>query len=249
MYTPQEIEKYYDEWTARYLDVYGDIIQAFRPTDHRLLLDTTAENAGINSKGRILDAGSGVCGPAIYFAEKYKAHISCVTVSGVQAAIATKRVNARLLQNQINIVKGDYHHLPEYFAPATFRLVLFLESLGHSHNVTAVAAGVAKVIQPGGAVYIKDFFKRKVDNAEEQKKIDFVIANMNKNYAYNTLALDTTLEAFKAQGFIVEFIKPLGFVDDIAIRKKFEDKFGIDNFEGLKEFAPAEWLGIKLIKQ
>lgn len=248
MASVEEVKRYYDEWTVKYLDVYGDIIQAFRPANDGDLSAYTIQNAGLQKGQHILDAGSGVSGPAIAMAEKAGVKFSCLTVSPQQAGIAKQRVSARKLDKVITIEEGDYHQLTNYFKPKTFDGAIFLESLGHASNVTQVAHGVYEVLKPGGFVYIKDFFYKISANADEQTRINEVIKNMNVNYSYSTLGLSQTLDAFRECGFEIDFIKHIGYTTDIEIRRRFEEKFGIDNYKGLKEFAPAEWLELRLIK-
>ena len=248
MATVEEVKQYYDEWTVKYLDVYGDIIQAFRPTSDGELATYTAQNAGLRKGQHILDAGSGVSGPAIAMAEKSGVKFSCITVSPQQAGIAKQRVSARRLDKIIDVTEGDYHNLPQYFKQSTFDGALFLESLGHASNVAQVAQGVYQVLKPGAYVYIKDFFYKISLDEAAQARINEVIKNMNVNYSYSTLGLSQTLDAFRQCGFEIDYIKHISFNSDIEIRRKFEDKFGIDNYKGLKEFAPAEWLELRLIK-
>lgn len=248
MASVEEVKQYYDEWTVKYLDVYGDVIQAFRPSTDSELFDYTIESAGITGNMHLLDAGSGVSGPAIMLHDKTGARIDCITVSPQQAGIARKRIGARSLDKFITVTEGDYHNLPNYFKPKTFDGALFLESLGHASDVNRVAKGVYEVLKPGGFVYIKDFFYKIAADKAMQERINVVIKNMNENYSYSTLGLSETLDAFRNCGFEIELIKRITFASDISIRKRFEDKFGIDNYQGLKEFAPAEWLELKLVK-
>lgn len=32
-YSPQQVQAYYDQFTDSYMEIYGDVIQAFRPSD------------------------------------------------------------------------------------------------------------------------------------------------------------------------------------------------------------------------
>ena len=61
--SPEQVKQYYNEMTKSYLDIYGDVIQAFRPTDTVKLLDYIGRSAGINWNLNVLDLGCGVAGP------------------------------------------------------------------------------------------------------------------------------------------------------------------------------------------
>lgn len=244
----QKVKAYYDRTTRKYLDIYGEVIQAFRPRRERDLLDYLAKSSGLKWKTRILDAGCGVCGPARYFARHFHSVVDAVTLSDVQADEAEKRNCEAGLNERIRVICGDYHRLSHDFPVNTYDAVYFLESLGHSTDPATAVREAYAVLKPGGYIYIKDFYRRKVDDAAEQAKIDRVIANMDKYYEYHTPDLLTVIGALRACGFLVEFIKRFDFQDDTNVRAAFETDQQIDIFEGQPEFAPAEWLEIKCIK-
>src|SRR6056297_890934 len=108
----QNTEKYYDSWTEKYLNSgYGNIIQAHRPTNVEDLLNYTAKKAGIKDEMKILDAGCGVCGPAVFFAKKFDIKIEALTISEVQLNHSKKLINQNELNNKIKLFKGDFHNL------------------------------------------------------------------------------------------------------------------------------------------
>jgi cyclopropane fatty-acyl-phospholipid synthase-like methyltransferase len=243
-----KVKAYYDRTTRKYLDIYGEVIQAFRPRREKDLLDYLAKSSGLKWKTRILDAGCGVCGPARYFARQYHSAVDAITLSDVQAAEADTRNREAGLQDRIRVVCGDYHQLTRHFQAGIYDAVYFLESLGHSDDPATALREAYALLKPGGYIYIKDFYRRQVDDAAEQEKIDRVIANMDRHYAYHTPDLLTVIGALRACGFLVEFIKRFDFRDDTTVRAAFETDQHIDIFEGMPEFAPAEWLEIKCIK-
>ncbi|MCB9234548.1 MAG: class I SAM-dependent methyltransferase [Bacteroidia bacterium] len=244
-----DVEKYYDEWTSRYLEVYGDVIQAYRPAETEALLDYTLESAQIEDGMHILDAGCGVCGPAVHFARRLPhLRIEAVTISQVQVEEGKKRIDKWGLHDRVHVRKGDYHHLDQYFPENHFDLVVFLEALGHAVNPSQVIEGAARVVKSGGFIYIKDFFPLETDDEHLQKRVDEVVGNINDIYTYNTLDLHETITALRKAGFLLVYIKRPGYESDINIRRNFEDKFGIDTHGGKPEFMPAEWLEIKCQK-
>lgn len=247
--SPEDVKVYYNRMTASYLDIYGDVIQAFRPADTEKLLDYIARSAGINWNMNVLDLGCGVAGPSIYFAKKWNVHIDAVTVSEVQAEIASKKIVQENLQDNINIHTGDYHQLEQLpIADSHYDAALFLESLGHSYDTRLAIWQAAQKLKKGGVLYIKDFYKKKGDNIAAQQKIDKIIGNINQQYAYNTLSLEDVKDALLQAGLTIEFIRPFDFLDDISVRYNFEQANNIDIFEDIPEFYPAEWLEIKCVK-
>jgi ectoine hydroxylase-related dioxygenase (phytanoyl-CoA dioxygenase family)/ubiquinone/menaquinone biosynthesis C-methylase UbiE len=242
------VERYYDEWTGRYLEVYGDMIQAFRSADDKDTLGRIANSIGFKPGEHILDAGCGVGGPARFFAQNNGVTVEGVTVSQVQVDTAKEKNLAAGLDDKIKIKKADFHTLTEHFNRERFDKVLFLESLGHSKEPEKVLKGAFDVLKPGGYVYIKDFYAKESDNPEYQAYIDRLVNNINVAYSYNTLDLNVVLKAMRRAGFEVEFIRPVPIEHDIEVRADFESKFGIDLFESGLDFPYADWLEIKCWK-
>jgi len=249
-YTSQseKVARYYDEWQEGYDRVYGDTIQAFRPTETAALLKYIISSAAITDGQKILDAGCGVAGPAIRIAEKFDVNITAVTVSLLQADRASRSVTDKGLTSRIQVYCADYHELSAHFEVNSFDRVLFLESLGHSGEPAKAIAEAYAVLRPGGSIYIKDFYYKEPADEYWKGRISKTIDNINRLYQYNTLNLTKTIIALRAVGFEIHFIRKFAFKDDISIRQEFESRFNIDIFGGEPEFAPAEWLEIKCLK-
>ncbi|WP_323825305.1 hypothetical protein, partial [Pseudomonas aeruginosa] len=56
----QKVAAYYDEFQHGYNDIYGDMIQAFRPGNTEDLMNAIVSGADIHNDQRILDAGCGI---------------------------------------------------------------------------------------------------------------------------------------------------------------------------------------------
>lgn len=247
--TAQDVKQYYNTWATEYDKAYGNIIQAFRPKGDKELMEYIIQSSKLKKGANILDAGCGVAGPAVYFAQLAGVKVSGITISDVQAVKAQENIAAAKQQKNVEVICGNYHHLTEYYKPDTFDAAYFLESLGHSENTAQAMAETYKVLKPGGFVYIKDFFPKLSTNTAEQERINTAISNINKHYTYNTLDLNETLNALRITGFEIEFIKRFDFNDNTSVRAKFETQNNINIFEGTNgEFTPAEWLEIKCFK-
>lgn len=156
----EEIASYYDRTTETYLRIYGEVIQAFRPKSNRKLLSYLRSSIGFKKGQKILDAGCGVGGPAVYFANKVNVSIEGVTISDVQVEKANEKIRSKRLSSRVNIQKGDFHHLSQYFSPLDFDGAIFLESLGHAEDPVKVLNEAAQLVKPNGFIYIKDFLKK-----------------------------------------------------------------------------------------
>jgi cyclopropane fatty-acyl-phospholipid synthase-like methyltransferase len=246
--SPEQVKQYYNKMTQSYLDIYGDVIQAFRPTDTVKLLDYIGRSAGVNWNLNVLDLGCGVAGPAIHFAKRWNANVDGITISEVQLQEGKNKIKQAETENKIKLHLGDYHQLDKNIIKDNYYdVVLFLESLGHSDNIATAIQQAAEKLKTGGVLYIKDFYKKKVEDKVEQQKIDRIIENINKYYSYNTLNLEELLKAIENAGLKIEFVKPLDFMDDITVRFEFEKENKLDIFEG-HAINPADWLEIKCVK-
>lgn len=231
----KDVASYYDQWTERYTaSGYGNIIQAHRPADVSELLKTIAQNAGIRDGMHLLDAGCGICGPAVYFARHYDVRITALTISNVQVEIALRYVEENGLSEKINVIPGDYHELGKLFTPETFDRVIMLESFGHAVNPLQVISGVQTVLKKEGNLYIKDYFSKELTGSAVRKKaMRKIIRNMNRAYAYNLPDLKKTLKILRNLDFELQYIQrnrlPLSNEDSVL---SFEQEHGIDLFEG-----------------
>jgi ubiquinone/menaquinone biosynthesis C-methylase UbiE len=164
------VRSYYDRTTPLYLEEIGSTLQAGLFQGHspagaqdggdaqrnsNLIM---ASRAGIRPGHRVLDAGCGVCGPAIDIARAVVGvRIVAVTISPVQVDIAAQRVADAGLAERIEVRQADFHALP--FADAEFDVVCFFESLSHSDNVLVALREAARVLKPGARLYVKDVFR------------------------------------------------------------------------------------------
>ncbi|MFN8309516.1 MAG: class I SAM-dependent methyltransferase [Chitinophagales bacterium] len=246
MASASDIKNYYNQLTKVYLKTYGEIIQAFRPKGDRELLNHIASHIPLKQGMQVADLGCGVGGPARYFSKHYGVKVDGITLSEVQVNEFQLRDDTH---GNVKVFCGDYHQLPETFKTEFYDVVLFLESLGHSYNCTLAIREAFRILKPGGRIYIKDFFGKKSNDPLKTKRINAVLASINKNYCYNTLDLEDLLLHLRSQNFEIVTIQKFNFKDDITKRSEFEVHEGIDIFEGEPAFYAADWLELVLEKK
>lgn len=231
----KNVKNYYNKWTPKYLESgYGNIIQAHRPANVEELLDYIAEKSGIKNGMRILDAGCGVCGPAIYFAKKFDVQITAITISEKQVEIAQKLIKEANLSDKIEVLLADYHNLKTLFNKNSFDLAIMLESYGHSQSPKKIFEGLEFVLNKEAHVYIKDYFKKPLTGSKERKKaMKRVIKNMNDVYSYNLPSLEETIQLIRDTDLELKYItrNQLPLQNDESVLS-FEEIHGIDLFEG-----------------
>lgn len=145
----------------------------------------------------VLDAGSGFCGPSIDIASSQPGlSLFALTISDVHAREGRARVAAAGLTGTVRVVMGDYHEPP--FQDGVFDHVLFVESFGHSYDQPRLLSAVARVLKPGGRLFVKDFFvpDRELSEAERRALTDW-----DETFKHDTQTLGTTCHNLERAGF------------------------------------------------
>lgn len=250
----QEVREFYNKTTDQFIEVYGDIIQAFRTKNVQDYLAYTLNSARISEGEKILDAGCGICGPAVYIANNVQdIHIYALTISDIQVEKGKLRIHDSKNENKITLQQGDYHLMHEYFDKSSFDLVYFLESFGHSSNQNGLIDAVWDVLKPGGRIYIKDLFKRFVEDEWEQLRIDQICDQINKAYEYHICNLTQLIHKLRQKGFIVQFIKipdiNMSDFEKLTISNKFQDMFHIAKIDSWDNYIfPIDFYEILAFK-
>lgn len=248
-----DVADFYDSTTDKFMEVYGDIIQAFRTNDVRDYLDYTIQSAELHDGQKILDAGCGVGGPASYFASKLDVTIEGITISQKQVEKSKAVISEKTLKGQVNICQGDYHKIDEIYGENQFDRILFLESFGHSSNQTLLIEKAFAALKPGGILYIKDLFRREHPNAEDGVKIDRIINEINKAYRYNVADLHEVLRTVRRLNFILLSLKTPEVkteqFEHLTISNDFQNLFDIAKIITWEDYVfPIDFYELKVMK-
>lgn len=127
-----------------------------------------ARAVDITEKDNILDAGCGYGGSAMWLAKQYGCHITGITLSPLQAAKGQRYVRERQLQDNVQIMQGDYTVLP--FEDDTFDVYWALESLVHADDRNKVLREACRVLRPGGRLVIAEYTLREEPALTGQEK-------------------------------------------------------------------------------
>jgi cyclopropane fatty-acyl-phospholipid synthase-like methyltransferase len=211
LYSTSDVQQYYDEMTSSYIAGFGEVFQGSRPESTDELVDYLIQAARLEDNLTILDAGCGICGPAIMFAERCKLTIEAVTLSSVQVNEAQARIVSKGLQEQIRVRQGDFHRLGELYPANTFDRVLFLESLCHAEDYRKVLSQAKQVLKPGGFLYIKDFYAIDYRSRPELLPLQVKdLKSLNQLYRLVMPDLTSTVDLISELGFEIFFMrKPL----------------------------------------
>jgi cyclopropane fatty-acyl-phospholipid synthase-like methyltransferase len=194
------VREYWDEAHDAYLAHVGTTFQAGRIAVGSSMRDSNlwlARAAGLERHRRVLDAGCGVCGPGIDIARAFPAlRIVGLTLSGRQTATGAQLIRDAGLSDRVHVVNGDYHALP--FADGSFDAALFLESIGYADNLARLLGGVFRVLRPGGALYVKDVFRREPLWSDQERE---ELAEFDRVYRQRTPTLEACARAARTAGF------------------------------------------------
>jgi len=241
--SPRKIGKYYDKWKNEYCKYYGEVLQAHRSENVEEMLDYIIKSAGIEEGYKILDAGCGYCGPAIFFANKVKnIKIEAITISKEQYEYGLQAIKNKKVEGNINLRLGDYHKLVSLYPLQSFDLVYFLESYGHATNQTKVLKQAVEMLKPGGKLYIKDYFMAENFNGILNKyRMRKSISNLNKVYRYNLPDIYHTIYVLRKAGMELVFIKKPSFNWNKGITViDFQKNNNINLFDGIKVVKNVE---------
>lgn len=207
-YSTSDVKQYYDKMTSSYIQGFGEVFQGSRPESTDELVDYLIEAARLQDNLTILDAGCGICGPAIMFAERCDLSIEALTLSSVQVGEAQARIANKGLQQRINVRQGDFHHLDRLYTANTFDRVLFLESLCHAGDYRKVLSQAMHVLKPGGFLYIKDFYA--IDHRSRPKLLALQAKDLqalNDIYRLVMPDLPSTVDLISELGFEIFFMR------------------------------------------
>ncbi|HEY0680190.1 MAG TPA: class I SAM-dependent methyltransferase [Chitinophagaceae bacterium] len=247
------VGKFYDNTTDAFLQVYGEVIQAFRTKDVSGLLHHQASAMGLKPGMRLLDAGCGVCGPAIFFAKNYGVEVDAVTASEKQAEIAAQKIEAEGMSHLVTVRKGDYHHLSSIFKKEHYDAVCFLESFGHSHDKAAAIHSAWEVLKPGGLLYIKDLFIKESMIPEHKKIIRENVNKINAAYRYNVGDLYDVMAHIRLKGFILSAIRTIDIkledFENLTISNQFQELTGIHRIDNLQSYLfPVDFFELTCLR-
>ena len=236
------VGEYYNRTTTKFLEVYGEIIQAFRTNNVADYLNYTAVNARIGEGMILLDAGCGVCGPAIHFATHIEGvQIEACTISSVQAEMAHEKIKENGLAERVRVTEGDYHEINKIYPHTHFDRVYFLESFGHSSDKKRLIHAAWDVLKPGGMIYIKDLFRREVEDEWEQFRIDQICGQINTAYCYHIGELAEVLSIIRKKGYILHFVKipevEISTFEHLTISNDFQNLFDIGKIESWDDYV------------
>ena len=154
--------EYWTFWTGR-----ADLAMHFGYDDgsglgHRASLlrmnEVLAELAGVTAEDRVLDAGCGYGGSALWLAEHVGCRANGVTIVPLQIEKARKEARKRGLEQRVSFTLEDFARTT--FPDASFDVVWGLESVVHAPSKEEFVREAFRLLRPGGRLLISEYMLR-----------------------------------------------------------------------------------------
>ena len=172
----QQIQQFYDASSSLWEQIWGEHMhhgyyggRGREKKDRRQaqidLIEEVLDWAGVEEAKEILDVGCGIGGSSLYLAQKYKANVSGITLSPVQASRGTERAVEAGLETMVQFQVADALNMP--FADNSFDFVWSMESGEHMPDKEKFMAECYRVLKPGGTFLMATWCHRPIAPATE----------------------------------------------------------------------------------
>jgi cyclopropane fatty-acyl-phospholipid synthase-like methyltransferase len=211
----EKVNEYYDECQVDYSMMWGtddhlSMHYGYHDDEHRSLEDAVvnltrviADRAGISEDDRVLDAGCGVGGSAVWLAQNRGARVDGVNINEMQVEKARHGAAERGVEN-VEFHVADYTDVP--FDDDTFDVVWAVESVCHTDDEHAFLQEAKRVLRDDGVLVVADGFLGKPRDEMTDDENEGVDAMLEGMAAPSLATVDEFREALENEGFYdIEF--------------------------------------------
>lgn len=215
------IDDYYNIVTTFYEYGWGDqfhFAQLLAGEDHDSSLARherdIAYKMGIGPEDHVLDAGSGVGGPARVIHAATGATITGITINEFQIERARFHTQRAGMSDKVKFVQGDYTNMP--FDDNTFDKVYSIEATCHTTNLIDVYKEIFRVLKHGGVYGSYEWLSTKYYDRNNQQHIDWMHDIEFGSGLPPMHTFDQVINTANSLGFELVFEHDFGFDTDIA---------------------------------
>jgi 24-methylenesterol C-methyltransferase len=127
---------------------------------------------GIKATDKVLDAGSGVGGPARNIHKHTNARITGITINDFQIQRARYHTKKAQMSEKVDFVQGDFTKMP--FQSSTFDKVYSIEATCHATDLYDVYSEIARVLKPGGIYGTYEWLTTPLTDKSNQQHVDWL---------------------------------------------------------------------------
>ncbi len=183
MATVHEVRSHYDRLSVFYRALWGEHIHhGYFENGERSalaqvkLIERLARRARIAPGARVLDVGCGLGGSAFWLARKLGCSVLGLTLSPVQAAIASAQARTRRLHHLASFEVRDANRLD--LKPESFDAVWVIEASEHLRDKRRFIEECAGVLRPGGALALCAWLAADRPTVEQERLVGEVCRGM-----------------------------------------------------------------------
>jgi tocopherol O-methyltransferase len=159
----QKIIEHYDLLSPHYRKLWGEHLHhgywttglESKEEAQEALTVTLAEAAQIEPGAAVLDVGCGFGGSSIYLASRFKAKVTGITISPVQADMARQYAERDNLTASFLVMDADNITLQD-----RFDVVWSIEAISHFGSKANFFSRAVELLKPGGTLALIDWFKQ-----------------------------------------------------------------------------------------
>jgi cyclopropane fatty-acyl-phospholipid synthase-like methyltransferase len=141
----------------------------------------------------VVDLGCGVGATLCHVARRLDARATGVTLSPLQARLATRRIEAEGLADRVTCLEASFDALPPSVPPADAAYAI--ESFAHAPDPAGFFAEAARIVRPGGLLLICDDVRRPGGGAGAQRTVERFTRGWHLNTLLTSGAVVTLAEA------------------------------------------------------
>ena len=128
-----------------------------------------AEKAGVKSGDKVLDAGCGKGGSALWLAEHLNAFAVGITPVAAQVEDCREAAKEKELEAQTAFFQADFCHTP--FEDQSFDVVWACESLCHAKDKLNFYKEAYRILKPGGRLIVAEYIRTNRPLAEDAEQL------------------------------------------------------------------------------
>jgi tocopherol O-methyltransferase len=149
-------------------------------------MEQLAEKARIPRGAQVLDIGCGLGGSAFWLANQYDCRVTGLTISPVQARMATKKAKKKRLADRIQFQVTDANEWqPE---PESVDVVWIMESSEHFRDKKRFFERCASALKPGGVLAVCAWLRGEQSTPENHKELVAIIGEAMLSASLDTLS-------------------------------------------------------------
>jgi tocopherol O-methyltransferase len=176
-----EIREHYDRLSVLYRMLWGEHLHHGYWEDNESiaraqiqLMERLAEKAAIPRGAEVLDIGCGLGGSAFWLAAQHNCRVTGLTISPVQARMATKKAKAKGLADQLQFLVADANQWQP--VPESVDMIWIMESSEHFQDKKGFFKRCASTLRPGGVLAVCAWLRRDGPMRENEQKLVATIA-------------------------------------------------------------------------